>query len=103
MSNAAKILDVIYACAQELNKQLPEDGRVACSADAVLVGDDGVLDSLGLITLTVTIEQHINELGIQCGVMDELMNEHDGAHPFSTMGSMAQWIDAQAAAVKAAS
>lgn len=102
MSSTSKMLGLIYTCALELNKQLPEERRLKCDEGTVLVGDSGALDSLGLITLTVNVEQQIGALGMQCSVMDELMNDHDAdAHPFASMGSMAHWLTVQTTDPKA--
>ena len=85
-------LKIIFSCVESINKQLPPEGRQVCTAEAVLVGDGGVLDSLGLITLSVSIEQAVSEkLGAQCAVLDELMKEQDN-HPFATLGTLAKWI-----------
>ena len=88
-----KILEVIYNCANELNKQLPEDGRLKCTIDTAIIGNDSVLDSLGIVTLIVSIEEKIEELGIECDLMNTLMFQHVDVHPFRTMGSLASWVE----------
>lgn len=93
MAKAPAILDIVLECAAVVNKQLPAEARLACAADALLLGDGGVLDSLGLITLCVGIEQALSEkMGVQCAVLDRLMTEQE-PHPFATLGSLAEWIE----------
>ncbi len=96
MSNETEILHVIFTCLEELNKQLPADGKLKCEQDTLLVAEDGKLDSLGIITLTVNVEQQLlSSINVHVSAMDALMEEYDGKHPFYTIGSMAEWIVAQ--------
>jgi D-alanine--poly(phosphoribitol) ligase subunit 2 len=83
---------VVFDCIDQLNRQLPAEGKLSKADDSVLAGESGMLDSLGLITLCVNIEQGLSDkLGTQCAVLDELMIEHP-EHPFRTVGTMVQWI-----------
>ena len=86
------ILKTIVICIEELNKQLPPEGRIATGDNTAIVGVDSVLDSLGIVTLFVAIEHHISQQGKNCNLMDELLTEHD-MHPFATIGSIASWIE----------
>lgn len=96
MAEYAEFLDIVYRCAQELNKQLPPESRLSCSEDTLLVDTGSVLDSLGMITLSVNVEQEVANLcGVQLGVMDTLMTEHPEGHPLATMSSTAHWIAGQ--------
>ena len=94
MSSEEKILDIIYKCADELNKQLPEEGRVSKSKSTSIVGNDSVLDSLGLVMFLVNIEEQIRHLDIECNLLDAFTSQSDET-PFATIGSMAHWIEAQ--------
>ena len=102
MAEYADVLQVVYACAVELNKQLPEEGRLICAEKTILVGDNGVLDSLGIVTLCVNVDQQISQqYGSAVRIMDTLMVQHPGRHPFLTMGNMARWIETQISQGKA--
>jgi D-alanine--poly(phosphoribitol) ligase subunit 2 len=84
---------VIHAAIDELNQQLPEGGKLQKAPAAVLVGDGGVLDSLGLITLLVDIEQALAEkLSIVVPLLDELMAAREGQHTFHSVGALTQWV-----------
>lgn len=91
-----RVLDVIYGCADEVNRQLASDAQLVKSPGTVLVGDDGVLDSLGLITLLVAVEEALEaKLGLHCMLLeDEIMVDPNG--PYRTVDSLAQWILAKA-------
>jgi len=91
-----EITAVVTHCIDELNKQLPAAGRLTTTPDTLLVGDGGVLDSLGLITLFVSIEQELaTKHAITCPLLDTLMSETDG-NPMETIGSLVHWINQNA-------
>ena len=56
----------------ELNLQLPPAAQLEVSPDAILLGPDGRLDSLGLVNLILLIEERMaNELGAAISLTDE--------------------------------
>ena len=65
MRSKEKVTDIIYKCAEELNKQLPEEGKLILDESAAIVGKNSPLDSLGLVMLMVSIEENITPLGIE--------------------------------------
>ena len=97
------ILKTIYGCIDELNQQLPENGRLVKSAETVLAGDGGVLDSLGLITLLVDIEQVLAERhGITVALLDVLMAEHENQATIHTVAALLDWVQHPQASAKQA-
>ena len=57
---------------KELNLQLPPDGQLEVSPDAILLGPDGRLDSLGLVNLILLIEERMaTEFGAAISLTDE--------------------------------
>ena len=63
------------------------------SSETELFGGKSSLDSLGLVTLIVALEQNIeDELGIAITIADEkaMSQEHS---PFKTVGSLADYIE----------
>lgn len=96
MSKPSDISEVVFYCIEQLNKQLPASKKLTKSANSVLAGENGTLDSLGLITLCVNIEQELQDrLNFHCAVLDELMIEQK-EHPMRTIGTMVGWIERQA-------
>jgi acyl carrier protein len=55
------ITQVIFKAIDEINETLPKEQWVQKSIDTLLFGTSSKLDSLGLITLIVAIEQKIEE------------------------------------------
>ena len=57
---------------EELNQQLPPEAQLEVSPDAILLGPDGRLDSLGLVNLILLIEERIaSEFGAVIMLTDE--------------------------------
>ncbi len=92
MEPTKEIAATIGQCIEQLNRQLPAAGQLASGPDAILAGEGGVLDSLGLITLLVSIEQELNSnLGIVCPLLDTFVA--DTSHPaLASVGNLVSWI-----------
>jgi len=96
MNNSQDISEIIFACIDNLNKQLPANGKLAKTSETILLGEGGVLDSLGLITLCVSMEEAISgQTGVNYALLDELMSER-GQRSLQSIGSMMEWIKQQA-------
>lgn len=93
MNQNKKILALITQIANEFNEQLEFKIDLERGGDAPLFGVDGVLDSLGLVSFVVAVEQTIeSELGITLTVADEkaMSQEHS---PFRTIGTLANYVE----------
>ncbi len=91
-----QILDVIYGCADEVNRQLPAGAKLAKSPETVLVGESGALDSLGLITLLVAVEEALEaKFGLHCSLLEE-ENLVDPDGPYHSIDGLSKWIAAKA-------
>lgn len=93
---ANEALDAIYKTIDEVNRQLPGGSALAKSPLTVLIGEGGSLDSLGLITLLVGIEDALQSRGIQLAVLDEDALAEAGG-PYRTVGSLRDWMVARSA------
>lgn len=92
MTNQNQILRLIFSAVNEINQQLPKDQQLVKSIDTVLFGQQGKLDSLGLVNLIVATEQKIEEeLGVAITIADEkaMSQKHN---PFKTIGSLSDYI-----------
>ena len=93
MKNRKTIENLIINAVKEINEQLPQEQQLAKSTKTVLFGKDGKLDSLGLVSLLVTIEQNIeDEFDVSITIADEraMSQKHS---PFRTIGTLADYID----------
>lgn len=70
----------------EVNSLRAEHEQLADSAETVLVGDDGALDSLGLVNLAVALEGAIErDFGQAVGLVGDLLAAED-SDSFRTVG-----------------
>lgn len=86
------ILNTIFKAVDELNKLSPPEAQLSKEASAVLVGEDGVLDSLGLINLIVMVEEKLqSDLNTEIIILDEeALANPEG--PYQTIDTLAAWI-----------
>lgn len=73
MVQPESILATIYRCIDTINKQLPDGEKLATEPSTVLIGDQGRLDSLGLVMLISDIEQELANCAIHCELLDEVV------------------------------
>jgi len=86
------VMDVVFSAIDEINQQLPKEGRLAKNMKTALYGRDGILDSLGLVTFIVALEQKIEErLGVTIMLADERIMAKD-SNPFSSVGAITAHI-----------
>jgi len=87
-----EVLEIIYGCIDELNRMLPSDAKLTKTTDTILVGDSGVIDSLSLINLLVSLEEALrSKLDLQCFLLDEnLLVDPEG--PYRSIGQLSEWI-----------
>ena len=87
-----QVTDVIIATLADLAEQGVVDlADEEVSAQTALFGEEGLLDSVGLVSLVVAVEQAIeDELGIQVALADEKALSQS-ASPYRTVGTLADY------------
>lgn len=95
-------LNIVYASLQEVFAQTGLDAPTALSEETVLVGKDAVLDSLGVVSLIVEVEQRVEgEHGASVTLAnDKAMSQRNS--PFRTVGVLTDHLVAMVAEVSAA-
>jgi hypothetical protein len=86
-----RIRQTVFSVFDELNEQLPSGRKLPKGDGTVLVGPDGLLDSLGLVNFIVALEQKI-EADYDTSVSlidDDLVNE--GSH-FADVASLTRYL-----------
>ena len=84
---------VIMNSIEEINRQLKNDHELEKSTNTVLYGEDGKLDSLGLINLVVAVEQNIeDEFDVTITLADERAMSQETS-PFKTVGTLTDYIE----------
>ncbi len=86
-----KTIPVILETVDEFNDLFPEQ-RIDKSTHAVVYGESGSLDSLGLVNFIVAIEEKLEEVfGVTLTLADEKAMSRKNS-PFRTIESLAQYV-----------
>ena len=90
-----EIIDLIIETANELGEdEIGLEGQL--NEDTVLFGKDGALDSMGLVTLIVAVEQAIEDrFDRSVGLADEKAMSQ-AKSPYRSVGSLADYAVSQA-------
>ena len=92
MTMNERVLQAMFKAMDEVNQVLPKEQRLEKSVDTVVLGNQGTLDSLGLVNLIVAIEQKIEEeFGVTIIMTDEKIILEDD-RPVKTIGTLAEDI-----------
>ena len=86
------VSEVINGSIAEVNELRAEDEQISTAIDAALFGENGSLDSLGMVNLIVSLEEKVEErFGTTIMLSDEsLWNNVDS--PFQTLNKLSEHI-----------
>ena len=87
----AQVDEIVVRCMRDIAERYALNLNGGPKRDTVLFGDSGLLDSVGLVSLIVAIEQEIeNELGVSIVLADEraMSQQHS---PFRSIGALADY------------
>ncbi len=91
MAADSTITNALFSAIDELNDIRPQDQQLEKSLDTVLFGQDGKLDSIGLVSFIVAAEQKIaQETGRSITLADERAMSQKNS-PFRTVGTLADY------------
>ena len=87
-----RIIDTILTTIKDYNDGLPENSHISQSLDSTIYGGDSTLDSLGLVSFIVGLEQNIeDEFNQSISLADEkAMSEK--SNPYRNINSLADYI-----------
>lgn len=86
------ILQIIFKSLGLLNQARDEDDKIPVSADTILFGTNGYLDSMSLVSLLIDIEESLQNEGLDVSLSDErAMSERNS--PFRDVPALAEYID----------
>lgn len=92
MKENEKTLNIIYSAIDEINQDLPKKNQLGKDPDENIFGDNGKLDSLGLVNLIVAIEGKIyDELDKNIVIANEKAMSMKNS-PFRTVASLNDFI-----------
>jgi acyl carrier protein len=85
------VKEIIHGVINELNQQFSSGHQIDKDSGVILIGDGGVLDSLGLTNFIVEIEQRSEErFGATLNLAEDIMSEGDP--PFDTLESLYRYL-----------
>ncbi len=92
MTNKKEIRGIIISALIQLKEEMEDSLETEINDDTVLIGQEGILDSLGLVNLIVSTEQKIEEeLGMIITLADEQALSQKNS-PFRNVGSLVDYI-----------
>ncbi|MEW6428234.1 MAG: hypothetical protein AB1568_09400 [Thermodesulfobacteriota bacterium] len=69
--NNKEIEKIIFAALDLANQSRDEHEQITIASDAQLFGQNGQLDSMGLVALLVDIEEGLQDMGVNITLSDE--------------------------------
>ena len=90
MTERSQIIDAIYVAVENTNEALPDDAKIEARESTVIHGNDSTVDSLGFVSLMVSIEQEVESVIGSCPSLVELLS--DSSSDVSTLGEIADFI-----------
>jgi acyl carrier protein len=92
VSASDRVVQCIYRVLDEFNQELPAGLKLVKSADTVLYGHNGQLDSINLVHLIVAVEEKVeNEFGVAVTLADERALSMRNS-PFATVSTLRSYI-----------
>ena len=92
MTQKEQITKIFYESVDEVNENRPDKPPIVKEPSTILFGKKSTLDSLGLVSLIVTIEQKLeDELGVSITLADERAMSQESS-PFKTIESLIKYI-----------
>jgi len=88
----AAILAVVLQAMERTNQMRTEAMRLAVSQEAPLFGPPSPLDSLGLVSLLIDVEEALDEAGHPVILSDDRALSQSRS-PFRTVSSLVEYID----------
>lgn len=94
VSNPAEIESIVLDCITRLNELRDVGSKLVTAADAPLFGDGSPLDSMGLVTLTMDVEDALADQGVEVSLSDPRAMSRKQS-PFRTVATLVQFIEEQ--------
>ena len=92
MISIEQVLEIIFECIDEFNKQELSLEPLMKEKDEVIFGKNGKLDSLGLVNIIVTVEEKVEDkTGRSIVLADERAMSQEQS-PFRTVETLSEYI-----------
>lgn len=93
MDKNEQIIQIVYHAIENLNMERASDNKVPVAMDTLLLAEEGLVDSLELVSLVVDVETAIGDI-FKCEVSltdDEAMSRDES--PFHSIASLCNYIN----------
>lgn len=90
--NSERVFQVLYRAVDRVNAELPDERQLKKEPQTILFGKGGRLDSLGLVSFIVEVEQELEEeFGVGVTLADERAMSQKNS-PFLTLQTLEEYI-----------
>ena len=87
----SKVNEIVVRCMRDMGERYSLDLGGGPTRETLLFGESGLLDSVGLVSLIVAVEQEIeNDLGVSIILADERAMSRKQS-PFRSIGALADY------------
>ena len=87
-----RVEKIVFDVIDETNEELSDSEKIGTSVDTILFGENGALDSIGLVNFIVEVEQKIGEVfGTSVLIADEKAVSQKNS-PFRTIGTLVDYL-----------
>lgn len=93
-SSRGEIEAIVSDCIARLNQFREDDLKLPTAADSPLFGDGSPLDSMGLVTLMMDIEDAFADRGVEISLSDSRAISRRQS-PFQTVSTLVRFIEEQ--------
>ena len=88
----AAVLEEIQGAIRRANELREPDARIACAEDTILYGPSGSLDSLGLVSLLMDVEEAVSARSSRPLVLTDEHAMSQRRNPFRTVASLTDYV-----------
>lgn len=92
MATRDDVRKLIYSAIDEVNAAQSQEHRIAKSPDSILFGEGGSLDSLGLLTFVLQVEQRVQSEGYSDFTLTDPETMADSPVAFRTVDTLSDYI-----------
>ena len=90
MTDRLQILDAVYVAVASANETLPDDGKLEPTENVLIYGEGAKLDSLGLVSLIVSVEEEVESVLGSCPSLVEVITDPESS--ISSLGDIVDFI-----------
>lgn len=88
----SEIQKIIFDAIEMANNLREEDEKIPVSEQTGLYGHNGILDSMGLVSFLIDVEESLQDCDIQISLSDERAMSQTKS-PFSNVQTLTDYID----------